>query len=197
MGNSYKVTIFISGGGGYAAYAKKSKQLSHIDFKIIADRQPVKHPECVDEYLIYENTKTYWEEFSEYVKEADLTFINFNWIIPKYICRLHSGKLINQHPSLLPDFPGLNIQDRVLKSGITQSGTTFHFVDENVDSGPIIWQTFFDISRDDTIASLSYKNWIHSRDHYVNIINWFSKGRISLQNRNVFIDGHPPNFSTN
>jgi phosphoribosylglycinamide formyltransferase-1 len=66
-----------------------------------------------------------------------------------------SGKILNIHPSLLPDFPGLDAQRQALEHGAKVSGCTVHFVDETLDGGPIIAQRTVPVMEDDTVETLS------------------------------------------
>jgi len=65
------------------------------------------------------------------------------------------GKILNIHPSLLPDFPGLDAQRQALEHGATVSGCTVHFVDETLDGGPIIAQRTVPVMEGDTVETLS------------------------------------------
>jgi phosphoribosylglycinamide formyltransferase 1 len=65
------------------------------------------------------------------------------------------GRILNIHPSLLPEFPGLDAQRRALQVGVKTSGCTVHLVDETLDGGPIIAQRAVPVRDDDTIESLS------------------------------------------
>lgn len=65
------------------------------------------------------------------------------------------GRILNIHPSLLPDFPGLDAQRQALDHGATVSGCTVHFVDETLDGGPIILQRTVPVIEGDTVDSLS------------------------------------------
>src|SRR5678810_1489790 len=65
------------------------------------------------------------------------------------------GKVLNIHPSLLPDFPGLDAQRQALEHGVKVSGCTVHFVDETLDGGPIIAQRVVPVLDVDTVDSLS------------------------------------------
>ena len=65
------------------------------------------------------------------------------------------GRILNIHPSLLPAFPGLDAQRQALEHGVRFSGCTVHFVDEGLDSGPIIVQAAVPVKDDDTVESLS------------------------------------------
>jgi len=180
MSSEFSAVIFISGGGSFAAYAKQAPILSDIKITIVADRYEVRYPETVDIWLPKLSADAYWSEFQTIAERYNLVFINFNWIIPAEICRKLAGKMINQHLSLLPSFKGLNVQKNVLRSGVRMSGSTFHFVAPEVDSGPIIAQTFYPVSPEDTPETLGSKNWIASKDAYVQVIRWFADGRIKI-----------------
>ncbi len=65
------------------------------------------------------------------------------------------GRILNIHPSLLPDFPGLNAQGQALAAGVTETGCTVHHVDEGLDSGPVIAQVTVPVLPGDTEESLS------------------------------------------
>jgi phosphoribosylglycinamide formyltransferase-1 len=65
------------------------------------------------------------------------------------------GRILNIHPSLLPDFPGLDAQRQALDHGVKVSGCTVHFVDETLDGGPIIAQRVVPVIEGDTVDSLS------------------------------------------
>jgi phosphoribosylglycinamide formyltransferase-1 len=64
-------------------------------------------------------------------------------------------RILNIHPSLLPAFPGLDAQKQALEAGVKQSGCTVHFVDEGVDSGPIVKQAAVPVLPNDTVETLS------------------------------------------
>jgi phosphoribosylglycinamide formyltransferase-1 len=65
------------------------------------------------------------------------------------------GRILNIHPSLLPDFPGLDAQRQALEHGVKVSGCTVHFVDETLDGGPIIAHRTVPVMQDDTVETLS------------------------------------------
>jgi phosphoribosylglycinamide formyltransferase 1 len=77
-------------------------------------------------------------------------------LTPIFITK-YRNQIINVHPSLLPSFPGLKSQMQALEYGVTVTGCTTHFIDEGIDSGPIIMQSPVWISSSDSIDSLSAK----------------------------------------
>ena len=82
----------------------------------------------------------------------------FMRIISPYFIKEYKNKILNIHPALLPAFPGLDAQKQAIEFGSKFSGCTVHFVDEGVDTGPIIIQEVVKISNNDTEKSLSKKN---------------------------------------
>ena len=89
-------------------------------------------------------------------KSIDLVCLaGFMRILGKKFIEAFSGKIINIHPSLLPAFPGLNVQEKALEHGAKFSGCTVHFVNEEVDGGAIILQAIVPILDEDDVKSLS------------------------------------------
>ena len=72
-------------------------------------------------------------------------------ILSKFFLQSFTGKVVNIHPSLLPAFPGLNAYQRAFQAKVTSSGVTVHFVDEGVDTGPIILQESFPRHEEDSL----------------------------------------------
>ena len=81
----------------------------------------------------------------------------FMRVLSPYFVRAFPEKIINIHPSLLPAFPGLDVHRRVVEHGVKFSGCTVHFVDEEVDTGPIIIQAVVQVHSMDTPESLAKK----------------------------------------
>jgi phosphoribosylglycinamide formyltransferase-1 len=101
---------------------------------------------------------------------------------PEFI-RHFKGKIMNIHPAILPSFPGLHSQKQAVDYGVKYSGCTVHFVDEGVDTGPIILQSIVKVKDGDTEKSLSEK--ILSKEHkiYPKAVKLFAEGRIKIKGR--------------
>jgi phosphoribosylglycinamide formyltransferase-1 len=101
------------------------------------------------------------------------------------------GRIVNIHPSLLPAFPGHDAQRAALEHGVKVSGCTVHFVDEDVDSGPIILQEAVPVRDDDTPDTLSAR--ILAREHlvYSRAIGLVLSGALRLAGRRVLGAGDP------
>jgi phosphoribosylglycinamide formyltransferase-1 len=79
----------------------------------------------------------------------------FMRLLSAEFCRAFPMRILNIHPSLLPAFPGLDAQKQALEHGVKISGCTVHFVDEQLDSGPIVLQAAVPVLDDDTEESLA------------------------------------------
>ncbi len=100
-------------------------------------------------------------------------------------------RILNIHPSLLPAFPGLNVQRKALDHGVRFSGATVHFVDEGVDTGPIIIQAVVPVFDDDTEETLSERILKEEHRIYPQAIQLFAEGRLEVRGRRVFIGDAP------
>ena len=116
----------------------------------------------------YPEKKLFDKAISDKLKEMSIDLIclaGYMQILGKEFIQTFSGKIINIHPSLLPAFPGLNPQKQAIEYGVKFSGCTVHFVDEGVDSGPIILQTAVPVYDNDQEESLSQR--ILEQEHYL------------------------------
>ena len=92
---------------------------------------------------------------------------------------------MNVHPSLLPAFPGLAAQRQALAYGVRVAGATVHFVDEGVDTGPIILQASVPVHAADTEESLSQRILREEHRLYPEAIRLFAEGRLTIAGRHV------------
>ena len=95
------------------------------------------------------------------------------------------GRILNIHPSLLPAFPGLEAQRQALEHGVKWSGCTVHFVDENLDAGPIICQRAVAVRDDDTVESLSARILEEEHRLYTEAVALVLDGRYRIEGRRV------------
>jgi len=100
----------------------------------------------------------------------------------------YTGRLLNIHPALLPDFPGLNTHERALKSGVKQHGASVHFVTTEVDGGSIVLQASVPVKADDTAETLAAN--VLQQEHliYPLVIKWYAEKRLVLDNNMPFLD---------
>jgi len=106
----------------------------------------------------FSNRDDYEKQMIELLQSKSIDLVclaGFMRILGKKFIEAFSGKIINIHPSLLPAFPGLNVQEKALEHGVKFSGCTVHFVNEEVDGGAIILQAVVPVLDADDVQSLS------------------------------------------
>lgn len=105
---------------------------------------------------------------------------------PKFV-RKWRNKILNIHPALLPSFPGMHAVKQAIDYGVKVTGVTIHFVDEGVDTGPVIAQEPVRVRDDDTEETLLER--IHQVEHrlYPEIIKLYAEGKIEVEGRKVRI----------
>lgn len=97
------------------------------------------------------------------------------------------GRILNIHPSLLPAFPGLEAQRQALEHGVKWTGCTVHFVDENLDAGPIVLQATVAVRDDDSVESLSARILAEEHRIYSEAVRIVLEGRYRLDGRRVLL----------
>jgi len=101
--------------------------------------------------------------------------------------RRFANRILNIHPSLLPAFPGLDAQRQALEHGVKLAGCTVHFVDEDLDAGPIVLQAAVAVRDDDTVETLSARILAEEHRLYSEAIAIVLSGRYSLDGRRVLL----------
>jgi phosphoribosylglycinamide formyltransferase-1 len=128
--------------------------------------------------------RTVLAELAKY--RVDLVCLaGFMRLLSATFIRQFPGAILNIHPSLLPAFPGLDAQQQALEHGVRVTGCTVHFVDEDLDAGPIILQAAVPVEDDDTVDVLSAR--ILSEEHriYSEAIRIVLAGRYRIVGRRV------------
>ena len=106
------------------------------------------------------------------------------------LLRAFPGRVLNIHPALLPSFPGLHVQAKALAHGVKFSGCTVHFVDEEMDTGPIIIQAVVPVQDGDDADSLAARILREEHRIYPQALQYLAEGRLRVEGRRVFLD--PP-----
>ena len=136
----------------------------------------------------YPNKKAYDKALIDKLEEIPIDLIclaGYMRILGEEFIQTFSGKIINIHPSLLPAFPGLNAQKQAVEYGVKFSGCTVHFVDEGIDSGPIILQTAVPVYDYDKEGSLSQRILEQEHHLYPKAIKLIVENKLSLNGRTV------------
>lgn len=120
--------------------------------------------------------------------EVDLVCLaGFMRLLSADFIRAFPNRVLNIHPSLLPAFAGLDAQRQALEYGVRITGCTVHFVDEYLDSGPIVIQSAVPVLDSDTVESLSARILLQEHVIYSKAIGYIADGRVTIEGRRVFI----------
>jgi len=112
----------------------------------------------------------------------------FMRVVGQPLIERFKNRIMNIHPALLPSFPGLHGQKQALEYGVKVAGCTVHFVDEGMDTGPIIIQSAVPAYEDDTEDTLSERILKEEHKIFPLAIKLFAEGRIKIKGRKVFIE---------
>jgi phosphoribosylglycinamide formyltransferase-1 len=124
-------------------------------------------------------------------KRVDLVCLaGFMRLLSPYFVSEFRGRILNIHPSLLPSFPGLESQRQALEYGVKFSGCTVHFVDENLDAGPVIAQAVVPVLDADTPESLAEKILKEEHRIYTEAVRMVLEGRYHIEGRRVKVKKH-------
>ena len=190
-----KIVVLISGGGSNLEAIAKACQTGNIPASIelvISNQSNAKGLERAKKFhlmskVIEHRDFSSREEFDQALLEQNLpiepdlvVLAGFMRILSNDFTEALNGKLINIHPSLLPDYPGLNTHKQAIENGDLMHGISVHYVSNKLDGGPIISQGALKIDPSQSEAKLI--NRIHKIEHavYPKVIADILKGHISL-----------------
>ena len=160
---------------GLQAAAQAGIATAVVDHTRYKDRQSFDHAlqACIDRYL-----------------PELLVLAGFMRILNADFVAHYRGRMLNIHPSLLPDFPGLNTHRQALESGCKEHGASVHFVTADVDGGPVVLQTRVPVHTHDTADSLAARVLEQEHRLYPAAIRWFAEHRLTLNdNGQAVLDG--------
>ena len=118
-------------------------------------------------------------------KNGIVCLAGFMRIISPQFIRKYKNKILNMHPALLPAFPGLNAQKQAIEYGAKYSGCTVHFVDDGVDTGPIIIQSVVKINKNDTEETLTKKILRQEHKIYPEAVRLLAEKKIRVYGRRI------------
>lgn len=192
-----RVAVFASG-SGTNLQAIIDAEIQTIQIGLVFTNNPdayaierAKNNNIPVEVIDHKNYKTREEYEKHIIKTLEpynldlIVLAGFMRILSPVFVRAYMDKIINIHPALLPSFPGINSAKQALEYGVKYTGVTVHFVDEGVDTGPIILQSIVEIEDGDTEDTLLQK--IHEVEHliYPKAIELVSSGEIEVIGRRV------------
>jgi len=164
---------------------------------VISDREEAKALERAENYGIdavyvnpqqYDTTKDFEQALLNVLAEYKVELVamaGFMRLLSSYFIGHYRNQIMNIHPSLLPAFKGLHAQQQALDYGVKVSGCTVHFVDEGVDTGPIIKQKAVEVKSDDTEKSLAKRILNYEHQILPEVIELISKKKVVLKKDNT------------
>jgi len=143
-----------------------------------------------------DSREAYDRELLDVLRQHDVELVllaGYMKIVTAALVEAFANRMMNIHPSLLPSFPGLDVQKKAIEWGCKLAGCTVHFVTEGVDEGPIILQAAVPILDDDTPDTLAARILVQEHKIFPRAIQLFAQGRLRVEGRRVFIEAGKPN----
>ena len=202
-GLKLKIAVLVSGSGtNLQTLIEKLHQdeTSGIEIAVVISDRPKAYaltraehasiPTHVVKTQDFENRLNFDAEISRLIEHhaAELVVLaGFMKLFQPPFVRKYRNRIINVHPTLLPAFPGAHPIADTLAYGVKFTGVTVHFVDEGVDTGPIIAQSVVPVL--DTDDKESLHNRIQGKEHklYPQVIKWYAEGKLKVKGRKVIV----------
>lgn len=199
MNKKTQVGVFVSGSGSNLQALIDAK-IPSVEIVVVVSNNPDayaierakknKIPVEVVDHRNYSSREDFEREIQKRLDQYKIDLIalaGFMRILTPLFIRNYKNRIMNLHPALLPSFPGTNAVKQALMYGVKFTGCTVHFVDEGVDTGPIILQAVVPIYDTDTEESLLER--IHNEEHriYPEAVRLFGEGRLRIEGRRVLI----------
>ena len=163
---------------------------------------PAKHgiPTAVVDHRAFESREAFDATLVEVIRASGAVLVclaGFMRVVTPVFLRAFPHRILNIHPALLPSFPGTHGPAQALRYGVRFSGCTVHFLDEGVDTGPIIVQAVVPVHEDDTEETLAARILKEEHRIYPMAIRLFLEGRLTVTGRKVSTKGVEkiPDFS--
>jgi phosphoribosylglycinamide formyltransferase-1 len=197
-----RIGVLVSGSGSNLQSIIDACDRGEIDGEVavvisnVADAYALKRaekksiPAIVVPHADYPNRQYFDEEIARTLEKYQVDLValaGFMRVLSTDFLNKFPGRIMNIHPALLPSFPGLGVRQKAIDHGVRFSGCTVHFVDNGVDTGPIIIQAVVPVYPDDTEDEL--KDRILALEHriYPKAIQLFAQGDLEIVGRKVFI----------
>lgn len=187
-GSNLQALMDFSGAGNYRVSGVISNKLDAYGLQR-AEQSNI--PTTVVDHKQYASRDLFDQALSQAIDEYEpglIVLAGFMRILGADFVKRYQGKILNIHPSLLPNYPGTNTHQRVLDAGEKLHGVSVHFVTEELDGGPVIAQESIAIESIDNAESLASK--IHEKEHvlYPAVVSLFADGRLSLDGNSALLD---------
>ena len=141
-------------------------------------------------HRLYPDREKYDEQLAGILEQEKVDLVclaGFLRLLSALFVRRFPLRIMNVHPSLLPAFPGLHAQEQAMEYGAKVTGCTVHFIDEGLDSGPIILQKTMEVLPQDTADTLADRLLPLEHKTYAEAVKLFFENRLKVKGRKVII----------
>lgn len=193
--NHKKIAILISGRGSTMLKLAQAMQQGKINGKIctiisnksnavgIIKAQKLNLPAKAIDKKSFAKRSDFEQELLKELQKVNpdlIVLAGFMHILGREIISHYYGKLINIHPSLLPKHPGLHAHRKVIEAGDKLHGLTIHYVNDQLDAGPVILQKAIKVLPNDTQDSLAMRLLEFEHNCLIEVVSWISQDRLYL-----------------
>jgi len=200
MTEKTRLAVFVSGSGTNLQAIIDSK-IPTVDIVLVLSNNPgafalerIKKyhiPSVVIDHKKYSEREEFEKDLLKSIGPFKIDLIalaGFMRILSPFFIREYKNRIMNIHPAILPSFPGVESVKKAFEYGVKFTGCTVHFVDEGVDTGPIILQAIVPIFDNDTEETLLDR--VHREEYriYPEAIKLFSEGKLKIEGRRVLIE---------
>jgi phosphoribosylglycinamide formyltransferase-1 len=199
---SGRIGVLISGRGSHLRNLIACSQSGEIDARVVTvisnkpDAPGLRYAEeagiesIVLSHRLYPDREKYDEQLAGILEQEKVNLVclaGFLRLLSAPFVRRFPLRIMNVHPSLLPAFPGLHAQDQAMEYGVKITGCTVHFIDEGLDSGPIILQNMIEVLPHDTAETLAERLLPLEHKTYAEAVKLFFEDRLRVDGRKVLI----------
>ncbi len=199
---SGRIGVLISGRGSHLRNLIACSERGEIDARVVTvisnnpDAPGLQYAKeagiesVVLSHRLYPDREKYDEQLAANLEQDKVDLVclaGFLRLLSAPFVRRFPLRIMNVHPSLLPAFPGLHSQEQAMEYGVKVTGCTVHFIDEGLDSGPIILQKTIEVLPDDTADTLSDRLLPLEHKTYAEAVKLFFENRLKVEGRKVII----------
>lgn len=197
-----KIAILASGSGSNAqAMIDKARQgILDVDIRLVVSNRPgagvlerakkAGIPATLIDHGDFADRAAHEAQLIEKIRQSGAEYValaGYMRLLTPLFLEAFQGRVLNLHPALLPSFPGTNGGKDALDYGVKLTGCSVHFVEEDMDAGPLIIQAAVPVKAGEELETLMQR--IHALEHriYPQALQWLAEGRISRKGREVYL----------
>ena len=203
---SLRLAVLVSGSGSNLQSIIDKSEAGALDARVVlvlsnkpgayglerAERHGI--PTLALDHTAYESREAFDRAMVAAIREAradTVVLAGFMRLLTPGFLEAFPGRVVNIHPALLPSFPGVHGQGDAADYGVKLSGATVHFVDEKMDSGPVIIQAAVPVVPGEDGDSLGARILAFEHRIFPQALQWLAQGRLRVLGRHVLLDGPP------